>query len=67
MGLGEHPMRTPFYGVLLVIAALALCWLAASVLTGWPVGVGYAAAVVVGAVGFLMTLRDLDNFPNWRR
>lgn len=59
-------MRTPFYGVLLVIAAVALCGLAASVSNGWLAGLGYVAAVVVGAFGFVMTLRDLDNFPNWR-
>lgn len=66
MGLGDHPMRTPFYGVLLVVAALGLVWLAAST-TGWLAGFGYVLAVVVGAFGFVMTLRDLDNFPNWRR
>lgn len=66
MGLGDHPMRTPFYGVLLVIAAVALCGVAASVSNGWLAGLGYVAAVVVGAFGFVMTLRDLDNFPNWR-
>ncbi|MHC9293504.1 hypothetical protein ACRCUN_13610 [Mycobacterium sp. LTG2003] len=66
MGLGDHPMRTPFYGVLLVIAAVLLAWLVASALTGWPAAVGYFLAIAVGAVGFVMTLRDLDNFPNWR-
>ena len=66
MGLGDHPARTPFYGVLLVVAALALCWLA-STAAGWPAGLGYALAVVIGAVGFVMTLRDLDDFPHWRR
>ena len=66
MRLGEHPQRTPFYGVLLVIAAVLLCWLVASTLGGWQSAVGYFLAIAVGAVGFVMTLRDLDNFPNWR-
>jgi UDP-N-acetylmuramyl pentapeptide phosphotransferase/UDP-N-acetylglucosamine-1-phosphate transferase len=67
MGLGDHPMRTPLYGVLLVIAAVLLCWLVASTLGGWHAAVGYFLAIGVGAIGFVMTLRDLDNFPNWRR
>jgi hypothetical protein len=67
VGLGDHPQRTPFYGVLLVIAAVLLCWLAASALAGWQAGIGYFLAVVVGAIGFVMTLRDYDDFPHWRR
>jgi uncharacterized membrane-anchored protein len=67
MGLGDHPRRTPFYGVLLVIAAVLLVWLAASVDNAWLTGTGYFLAVVVGAIGFVMTLRDYDRFPNWRR
>jgi len=67
MGLGDHPRRTPFYGVLLVLAAVLLVWLAASVQSAWLTGIGYFLAVVVGAVGFVMTLRDYDDFPHWRR
>ncbi|BBX26173.1 hypothetical protein [Mycolicibacterium alvei] len=67
MALGDHPMRTPLYGVLLVIAAVLLCWLVASTLSGWQAAIGYFLAIGVGAFGFVMTLRDLDNFPNWRR
>ncbi|MGV9800622.1 hypothetical protein ACWDTP_21495 [Mycobacterium sp. NPDC003449] len=67
MGLGDHPQRTPFYGVLLVIAAVLLCWLVASTLGGWPAAVGYFLAIAVGAFGFVMTFRDLDDFPKWRR
>ncbi|WP_102142483.1 hypothetical protein [Mycobacterium hubeiense] len=67
MGLGDHPMRTPFYGVLVVIAAVLLVWLVASVLTGWHAAVGYIVAILVGGVGFVMTLRDYDDFPHWRR
>jgi hypothetical protein len=67
VGLGDHPRRTPFYGVLLVIAAVLLVWGAASVHTPWLTGTGYFLAVVVGAIGFVMTLRDYDDFPHWRR
>ncbi|WP_454789681.1 hypothetical protein [Mycolicibacterium lutetiense] len=67
MGLGDHPMRTPLYGVLLVIAAVLLVWLVASALAGWQAALGYFLALAVGAFGFVMTLRDLDDFPHWRR
>jgi hypothetical protein len=67
VGLGDHPRRTPFYGVLLVMAAVLLVWAAASVHNPWLAGPGYFLAVVVGAIGFVMTLRDYDDFPHWRR
>ena len=67
VGLGDHPRRTPFYGVLLVIAAVLLVWLAASAPIAWMTGTGYFLAVVLGAIGFVMTLRDYDDFPHWRR
>lgn len=44
-----------------------MVWLAASALAGWQAGIGYFLAVVVGAIGFVMTLRDYDDFPHWRR
>jgi uncharacterized membrane-anchored protein len=66
VGLGDHPRRTPFYGVLLVIAAVLLVWLAASVHIAWLAGMGYFLAVALGAIGFVMTLRDYDDFPHWR-
>lgn len=66
MRLGEHPQRTPFYGVLLVIAAVLASWLVASTLVGWHAAVGYFLALAIGAVGFVMTFRDLDDFPHWR-
>ncbi|MFV8052629.1 hypothetical protein [Mycobacterium sp. 48b] len=50
-----------------MIAAVLLCWLVASTLGGWQAALGYFLAVAVGAFGFVLTLRDLDNFPNWRR
>ncbi|ABK73718.1 hypothetical protein [Mycolicibacterium smegmatis] len=67
MGLGDHPQRTPLYGVLLVVAAVLLCWLTASAFTGWQMVVGYLLAVAIGVFGFVMTLRDYDRFPHWRQ
>ncbi|WP_067539085.1 hypothetical protein [Nocardia crassostreae] len=56
--LGRHPRRTPFYGVVMILAAM---------LTGlwvrdWPSPVlqviAYIALFVIAAVGFVMTFRD---------
>ena len=51
----------------MVIAACLLVWLAASADASWQAGTGYGLAVVVGAIGFVMTLRDYDDFPHWRQ
>ena len=67
MGLGDHPQRTPLYGVLLVVVAVLLCWLTASAFTGWQMVAGYLLAVAIGVFGFVMTLRDYDRFPHWRQ
>lgn len=58
MARGEHPQRTPFYGACLLAAAFLSCGVAARVHTGWVSGLIYAAAVVAGCVGLVMTLRD---------
>ncbi|GAB4583973.1 hypothetical protein [Nocardia sp. NPDC127526] len=56
--LGRHPKRTPFYGVIMMLAAM---------LTGlwvrdWPSPVARVIAFIVlfviAAAGFLMTFRD---------
>jgi hypothetical protein len=60
MARGDHPMRTPFYGALLIIAAM----LAAVAVTSWShPGTAVRAtvlivALVVALVGLGMTLRD---------
>ena len=49
MARGDHPQRTPVYGVLLIYAALLLFWLGSSIdIRGlsiglWVVGIGAAA------------------------
>ena len=58
MARGEHPQRTPFYGVCLLSAAFLACWPAASVHTAWLAAIIYVLVAVVAAIGFLMTFRD---------
>lgn len=61
MARGDHPMRTPFYGALLIVAAM----LAGVAVTTWthPPGavrvVVLVLALLVALVGFVLTLRDL--------
>ena len=35
MARGDHPQRTPFYGVCLLSGALLSCWLASSIHVLW--------------------------------
>lgn len=65
MARGEHPQRTPFYGVCLLSAAFLSCWLAASVSATWLSITIYVVAAVVAWIGFLMTFRDYS--PSSRR
>ncbi len=60
MARGDHPMRTPVYGALLIIAAMigsTLVWE-----SGWPgwlrTGLLFVA-LAVAITGWLMTFRDL--------
>ena len=61
MARGDHPMRTPLYGGLLVAVAMVGGALAAGQRDVWP---GWAETVVLGVagvamlVGVLLTLRD---------
>ncbi|MGN6607526.1 MAG: hypothetical protein ACTHMS_11040 [Jatrophihabitans sp.] len=67
MARGDHPMRTPFYGALLIVAAM----LAGVAVTAWthpPTAVRavvLVVALVAALAGLLMTLRD--NTPPRRR
>ncbi|MBF6331580.1 hypothetical protein [Nocardia transvalensis] len=56
--MGRHPQRTPFYGVLMIIAAMLTgLWLHDQ--SSLPLRVvGYLAVAVVALVGFVMTFRD---------
>jgi len=61
MARGDHPERTPFYGALLVIAAM-LAGLAVQVWTHPPLAVRVVVlvlALVAAIVGTGLTLRDL--------
>lgn len=61
MGRGDHPQRTPFYGVLLLMGALGACWVASSIHTGWLSIIIFLLAGVVAALGFVLTFRDYSS------
>jgi hypothetical protein len=69
MARGDHPMRTPVYGALLIIAAMLGATLVVVRGEGWP---GWlhntllALAIPVALVGWVMTFRDLSP-PRRRR
>lgn len=60
MARGDHPMRTPFYGALLIVAAM----FAGLTVTYWthpPTAVRavvLVAALLAALAGVVMTLRD---------
>jgi H+/Cl- antiporter ClcA len=61
MARGEHPMRTPVYGGLLIAAAMIGATLAVAygqAWPGWTRGVVLAVAVLAILVGAGLTLRD---------
>ena len=61
MARGDHPMRTPVYGGLLIAAAMISATLTVSGGAGWP-GWARSAVIAVAVVailaGALLTLRD---------
>ena len=66
MGRGDHPMRTPVYGGLLIIGAMlgaTVVWQAG--LPVWLRDVLMVAALIAALAGWLMTFRDLS--PSRRR
>jgi hypothetical protein len=59
MARGDHPQRTPFYGVCLMMGAFLSCWLASSIhLLPWLSIAIYVLAAITAAAGFVMTFRD---------
>jgi H+/Cl- antiporter ClcA len=61
MARGDHPMRTPAYGGLLIAASMVGATLAVAHGQSWPSwarSVVIAVAVVAILVGALLTLRD---------
>jgi UDP-N-acetylmuramyl pentapeptide phosphotransferase/UDP-N-acetylglucosamine-1-phosphate transferase len=66
MALGDHPMRTPVYGGLLIVGAMlgaTLVW--QSGLPAWLRNALLVLALIAALAGWLMTFRDLS--PSRRR
>ena len=59
MARGDHPERTPGYGVLLIFAALLLFWLGSSVVhILWLSIALYVVGIISAGIGWVMTFRD---------
>jgi len=68
MARGDHPMRTPVYGALLIIAAmLGATWAWESGLPIWLRNSLMVLALIAALAGWLMTFRDLSPPPKRRR
>jgi hypothetical protein len=68
MARGDHPMRTPVYGALLIVGTMVgstLLVVHGQGLPGWLYGGLLVLAIPVALVGWLMTFRDLT--PSRRR
>jgi len=66
MAIGDHPMRTPVYGGLLIVAAmLGATWAWQSGLPVWLRDALLVLALIAALAGWLMTFRDLS--PSRRR
>ncbi|MFC4604372.1 hypothetical protein [Rhodococcus kronopolitis] len=61
MARGDHPQRTPFYGILFVFAAMALFIVTATSGPTWFAVGGYILAVLFAIFGFMLTFRDLSG------
>jgi hypothetical protein len=69
MARGDHPMRTPVYGALLIAAAMIGATLVVydgGAMPGWLHAALLILAIPVALVGWLMTFRDLSP-PRRRR
>ena len=68
MARGDHPMRTPVYGGLLVGAAMlgaTWLWTSAGALPGWLRTALLVLCIPLALTGWLLTFRDLT--PSRRR
>jgi UDP-N-acetylmuramyl pentapeptide phosphotransferase/UDP-N-acetylglucosamine-1-phosphate transferase len=66
MAIGDHPMRTPVYGgLLIVVAMLGATWVWQGGLPIWLRNSLLVLALVAALAGWLMTFRDLS--PRRRR
>lgn len=61
MTRGDHPQRTPFYGVCLMAGAFLGCWPASLVAITWLRLALFGVAVIVAGIGSVMTLRDYSS------
>ncbi|HEY4602746.1 MAG TPA: hypothetical protein VIH08_00245 [Blastococcus sp.] len=62
MARGDHPMRTPVYGGLLIVGAMigaSMVWL--SGLPIWLRNLLLVLALVAAIAGWIMTFRDLSQ------
>jgi len=67
MARGDHPMRTPVYGGLLIVGAMlgsVAVW--EDVSPGWLRNALLVVALIAALAGWLMTFRDLSR-PRRRR
>jgi hypothetical protein len=60
MARGDHPQRTPFYGVVLIVVALAAAMIVNRTAPAWAQIPVYVLAVLAAMAGFVMTFRDLS-------
>jgi UDP-N-acetylmuramyl pentapeptide phosphotransferase/UDP-N-acetylglucosamine-1-phosphate transferase len=68
MARGDHPMRTPVYGGLLIVAAMVgatLVWV--NDVPGWLTVALLLVALAMALAGWLMTFRDLTPPRRTRR
>ncbi|AHH20671.1 hypothetical protein [Nocardia nova] len=61
MALGEHPQRTPFYGVVLLLAVLISGLWVHNLESVALQTVIYIALFAVAAAAFIMTFRDYSR------
>lgn len=62
MARGDHPQRTPLYGVALMIGVMVAAFFTATADVGPAVRIPvYAVCVVVGIVGGVLTYRDYSR------
>jgi UDP-N-acetylmuramyl pentapeptide phosphotransferase/UDP-N-acetylglucosamine-1-phosphate transferase len=67
MARGDHPMRTPAYGGLLIVGAMIgsiVVW--EDIPAGWLRSVLLVAVLIAALAGWIMTFRDLSR-PRPRR
>ena len=70
MARGDHPMRTPVYGGLLVVTAMigaSVVWVDGGGLPGWLRTALLVACLPIALAGWLLTFRDASPARRRRR